>query len=115
MHEMGIALQIVEIAKSAIPSQLEGTPIEAVNLKVGKLTAIVPESLRFCWDVVIKDTPLAGSRLEIEEIPIVARCKSCGHEFTIEGPAFTCVQCEGGDLDIISGRELTVTSLEVAE
>ena len=47
MHEMGIALQIVEIATASVPSELAGVRIERVNLKIGKLAAVVPESLRF--------------------------------------------------------------------
>jgi hydrogenase nickel incorporation protein HypA/HybF len=115
MHEMGIALQIIEIAKSAIPEALAGTPVEAVNLRVGKLTAIVPESLRFCFEIVSRDTPLEGAKLVVEEIPVVALCKGCGHSFTIDGPSFVCEKCQSGDLQILSGRELTVVSLEAAE
>ncbi len=115
MHEMGIALQIAEIAQSAIPKDAGDIEIEAVNLKVGKLTAIVPESLRFCFEIVAKDTPLADATLNIEEIPIVAVCQECYAETSIENADFSCGKCGSGKLDIISGRELTVSSIEVAD
>ncbi len=115
MHEMGIALQIAEIAKSAIPETPEDIQIETVNLKVGKLTAIVPDSLRFCFEIVTKDTPLEGAKLNVEEVPIKAVCKECYAETTIEDADFSCGKCKSGKLDILSGRELTVSSIEVAD
>ncbi len=115
MHEMGIALRIVEIARSAIPKEAADRAVEAVNLKVGKLTAIVPESMRFCFSVVSRDTPLEGAKLNIEEIPVTAVCGDCLAEFTIESADFSCPKCKSPDIRILSGRELTVASIELAE
>jgi hydrogenase nickel incorporation protein HypA/HybF len=115
MHEMGIALQIVEIATDSLPEDLGHARIEKVNLKIGKLAAVVPESLRFCFEVAVKDTLLAGAKLAIEEVPVVARCKACNQEFTIDEPVFTCKTCDSGSLEILSGRELDIESIEVVE
>ena len=115
MHEMGIALQIVEIATASLPADLGEARVARVNLKVGKLAAVVPESLRFCFDVAVKDTLLAGANLAIEEIPVVARCKDCNAQWTIDEPVFICKTCESGSLDILSGRELDIESIEVVE
>jgi hydrogenase nickel incorporation protein HypA/HybF len=115
MHEMGIALQIIEIATASVPPDLQEARIEKVNLKIGKLAAVVPESLRFCFDVAVKDTALEGAQLTIEEVPVVARCKDCDTEWTINGPAFSCENCDGGSLEILSGRELDIESIEIAE
>ncbi len=115
MHEMGIALQIVDIVREAIPREMKDQAVEAVNLKVGKLTAVVPESLRFCFTVVTKDTPLEGAKLNIEELPVVAQCRACGFKSTIDTPDFSCRKCGGPDLAILSGRELTVSTIEMAE
>jgi hydrogenase nickel incorporation protein HypA/HybF len=115
MHEMGIALQIVEIASASLPADLGEARVARVNLKIGKLAAVVADSLRFCFDVAIKDTPLAGADLAIEEIPVVARCKDCNAEWTIDEPVFICKTCESGSLEILSGRELDIESIEVVE
>ena len=115
MHEMGIALQIIEIATASLPADLGAAQVTRVNLKIGKLAAVVPESLRFCFDVAVKDTPLAGANLTIEEIPVVARCKDCNAQWTIDEPVFICKTCESGTLEILSGRELDIESIEVAE
>ncbi len=115
MHEMGIALQIIEIATDSIPADLKDVRIEKVNLKIGKLAAVVPESLRFCFDVAVKETPLEGATLAIQELPVVARCQDCSAQWTINGPAFNCENCNSGSLEIISGRELDIESIEIAE
>ena len=115
MHEMGIALQIAEIATASIPADVGDVKVERINLKIGKLAAVVPDSLRFCFDVAIKDTPLDGAKLVIEELPVVARCNDCDNEWTIDQPAFTCENCNSGSLEILSGRELDIESIEIAE
>ncbi len=115
MHEMGIALQIVEIATASIPDDIENAQIERVNLKVGKLAAIVPDSLRFCFDIVAKDTPLKGAKLVIQEIDVVARCNDCQTNWTITEPAFSCKKCKSSSIEILSGRELDLDSIEIAE
>ncbi len=115
MHEMGIVMQIVEIAASSIPPEIKNPKVARINLRIGKLTAVVPQSLRFCFEIASKDTPLEGAELAIEEIPIVARCKECGHEWTITSADFTCESCHSGKVDIISGRELDIASLELAQ
>jgi hydrogenase nickel incorporation protein HypA/HybF len=115
MHEMGIALQIIDIAAASIPPDLRSARVERVNLKIGKLSAVVPESLRFCFDIASKDSPLAGSQLAIEEMPVTARCKDCDARWTIAEPVFTCTACGSGSLEILSGRELDIVSIEIAE
>lgn len=115
MHEMGIAMQIVEIATASIPDDMENAQVERVNLRVGKMAAVASESLRFCFEIVSKDTPLAGAELTIEEIPVTARCRKCNLEWTVTGLVFICKKCKSGSVDIISGQELDITSIEVAD
>ena len=115
MHEMGIAMQIVDIATEALPDDIPNVSVEKVNLKIGKLAAVIPSSLRFCYEIITRETPLQGSVLEIEEIPVVARCRTCLFEWTVHKPDFICTQCQSGTVDIITGRELDIVSIEVAE
>ncbi len=115
MHEMGIALQIIEIATASIPPDAGDVRVEKVNLKIGKLAAVVSDSLRFCFEIAVKDTPLDGAELHIEELPVVARCKDCDTQWTINGPVFTCENCSSGSLEILSGRELDIESIEISQ
>jgi hydrogenase nickel incorporation protein HypA/HybF len=115
MHEMGIALEIIDIVKSSIPGDMTDARVCSVNLKIGELSAVVTDSLRFCFDIAAKNTPVDGARLVIETVPVVARCRKCRHEWTIKGPAFSCEKCGSGDIDLLSGRELDIQSIEIAD
>lgn len=115
MHEMGIAMEIVDIATASIPEDMQDARVKRVNLQVGKLSAIVTESLRFCFDLVVKETPLEGAELAVEEMPVVARCKECQTQWTVSEPVFTCKNCGSGNIDILSGRELDIKSIEIEE
>lgn len=115
MHEMGIALEIAKIAQESVPDNLKNARVQIVNLKIGKLAAVVPESLKFCFEVAAKDTPLEGAELHIEEIPVTARCKECGASWTAEQPNFICEKCESGAVELLTGRELDIVSIEVEE
>ena len=115
MHEMGIAMQVIEIATASIPEHLKNSRVQGVYLKIGKLSSVVPDSLRFCFDIVSKDSAIAGATLYIEEIPVKARCKSCENHWTIDGPAFSCPRCGSGKIELISGQELDISSIELED
>ena len=115
MHEMGVAMQIIEIAAASIPEDMHYARVERINIKVGKLSAIVTDSLRFCFEIAAKETQLEGAELAIEEIPVVARCNDCRHEWTIENPVFKCEKCNSGEIELLSGRELDIDSIEMVD
>jgi hydrogenase nickel incorporation protein HypA/HybF len=115
MHEMGIVMQIIETATSSIPAGIESESVEKVNLKVGRLSCVMPENLRFCFKAAIEGTPLAGAELNIEEIPVTARCNACNYEWTINEPAFVCKKCNAKKIEVISGRELEIVSIDIAD
>ena len=115
MHEMGIAMEIIDIAEASIPAGMEAVQVERINLRIGKLSAIVPESLTFCFGVAIKETRLEGATLNIEQVPVVARCKDCDNRWTIDEPAFACPKCNSGSIELISGKELDIVSIEIMD
>ena len=115
MHEMAIAAQIVEIAIASIPADLKNAQVERVNLKIGKLAAVVPDSLQFCFQIAVQDSPLRDADLNIEEIPLRVRCMDCNTEWTAHEPVFVCRKCNSGSIEMLSGRELDIISIEVVE
>lgn len=115
MHEMGIAEQLVKIALDSIPKEIVNPQVEKLNLKIGKLSAIVEHSLTFCFEIISKDTPLENARLDIEFVPVTVRCRSCNNKWEVTGPEFGCPHCENGDVEMLTGREIEITSLELAE
>ncbi|WP_332308506.1 hydrogenase maturation nickel metallochaperone HypA [Desulfocicer vacuolatum] len=112
---MGIAQQMISIALEAIPKDLPDPRVEQMNLRVGRLAAVVEDSLRFCFEIISKDTCLEGAKLVIETVPVKARCRRCHHEWEVEDVVFTCPSCERGEIEVLSGRELEVASLELAD
>ena len=112
---MGIAQQLVTIALDAIPDDIENPRVEKLNLRIGKLAAVVEHSLSFCLAVISRDTPLDGAELIIDEVPVCLRCERCNHEWQTEIPAFGCPACKNGQVTMISGREIEITSIELAD
>ena len=115
MHEMGIAQQLAQIAIDSIPEDIENPKIERLNLKIGRLASVVEHSLTFCFEIIAKDTPLEGAELVIDVVPVMVRCKSCGNSWEVQGPIFKCPHCEDGEVEMLTGREIEITSLELAE
>jgi hydrogenase nickel incorporation protein HypA/HybF len=112
---MGIAAEIVRIAVDSIPREMDGSRVVRVHLKVGKLAAVVPESLRFCFEIVARETAAEGADLEIQEMAVVAQCDGCDHRWEIENTVFSCPLCGSGAIEMLSGRELDIDSIELEE
>ncbi len=115
MHEMGVAEEIVKIALASIPEDIQEPRVQRVSLRVGRLAAVVKESLTFCFKIISEGTPLESAELEIEDIPVMVVCKECYHEWEVTGPVFQCPKCQKGEVKILTGRELEISSLELAE
>lgn len=115
MHEMGIILEVLDIVQASLPAGTLNADVRAIRLKVGKLSAAVPASLRFCFDVAAKEVGMDQAELLVEEVPVQARCKDCTHAWTIETPAFICPACNSARIELLSGRELDIDSIEIAE
>ena len=111
MHELSLSSAIVNtVAKHAA-----GRRVTVVNLRVGRLRQVVPDTLEFYFEFVARDSVCEGARLEQELIPARLRCRSCKHEWAIEIPAFRCPACAGSDVAIASGDEFEVESIQVEE
>jgi len=112
---MGIAQQLAQIALDSIPENIANPKVEILNLKIGRLASVVEHSLTFCFEIISKDTPLENAILNIDFIPVTVHCKSCDHKWEVTGPVFKCPFCEDGDVELITGREIEITSLELAD
>ena len=112
MHELSLAQNVLEIVQQYLPAD-NAHAVRCVRMKVGELSGVVIDSLDFCFNALASGTPLQGVRLEIEQIPLRARCRKCSNVFRIENTLFRCVACGSTDLEILSGRELQVTEIEL--
>ncbi len=111
MHEMGIAQSIMEIVEQEM-FRHGATKLSTIRLVVGEFTAVVPHSLTFCFEVITKDTPFEGVKLEMEHVPLTGRCTACDEEFTIKEYRFVCPKCGSQEIETIAGKELFVKEIE---
>jgi len=114
MHEISIAQGIVDIVEQEL-ARHGVKELKAVNIAVGKLAGVVPEQLAFCFDLITADTSMNGVSLNIREVPMGYVCGSCGEEFTSEEVAFACPRCGRQNPGMITGMELNIESIEVAD
>ncbi len=108
MHELGITQNIVAI----VSEHAKGQKVSRVLLEIGKLSAIMPDAIQFCFDICSQGTVLEGSTLEILEIPGLAKCRHCGAEIALDKPFGIC-QCGSVQLDLINGEELKIKEIEI--
>ena len=111
MHELSIAEAVFEIASR----HAAGRRVAVVELQVGHLRQVVPSALHFAFELVAADSPLAGARLEIEDVPVRGICRGCGAEGALPELPLACGRCGGLDVDVTQGEELLVAALELEE
>ena len=115
MHELSIAASIVE-AVSESASAYPGARVKEVRLRVGALASVVEDSLQFCWELATEGTPLKGSALVINKLPVIVHCEACRVDAEVEGvQSFRCPRCGEPAADLRQGRELEIESIELEE
>ena len=114
MHEFSICQSIVTTVldeyEKISPAPLK---IEKVGIVAGRLHQIIPDSLTFAWEILTKETPAEGSRLEITFQKVECSCNKCGQTGEIEYPVFICRYCGSGDVEVTKGKELLIENMEV--
>jgi hydrogenase nickel incorporation protein HypA/HybF len=108
MHELAVTRNIVAI----VAEQAQGRRVRRVRLEIGKLSGVMADAVRFCFDAVAQGTVLEGARLEIDEPSGRARCRACGDVFE-QDTIFTPCTCAARDYEPLGGEELTVLECEV--
>jgi hydrogenase nickel incorporation protein HypA/HybF len=86
-----------------------------VHLRLGKLTAVVPDYLAFSFRAAVEGTPLAGVEVAWEDVPVRGLCLACGETSEFSAVGFLCLTCGSPRVQITAGRELLIDSLEVDE
>ena len=112
MHEMSIAQSVVDIIQEEV-SRRGVRQLRAINLIMGRLSAVVPSHLALCFEIITKNTLLEGTTLNIREVPLGYQCPDCGKGFSVAEIQFTCPDCGESNLKLTAGRELAVESIEV--
>ncbi len=115
MHELGITRNLVAI----VSEQARGKRVLRVWLEIGERSALMPDAVRFCFDVVAQGTVLEGAKLDILPVAAGLQCEECGVYVAADlakgvGLAtLACAQCRSPRLRQRSGEELNIKAMEV--
>jgi hydrogenase nickel incorporation protein HypA/HybF len=113
MHELSIAVSMIDIAREEAAARGDGRVI-ALHLRLGPLSGVVKDALLFSYEVAAAGTELEMSRLVIEEVPVTVFCQSCNQQRTIETIQLLCCSvCGELTPEVISGRELQIVAMEI--
>ncbi len=113
MHELSIAMSIVAAVQEE-SENINGNEIQAVHVRVGALSGVVPDALVFSYNLATADTALEGSRLVIDPVPVTIFCPHCDAERPVVSvQQMCCAICGTPSAAVLQGRELIVTALEI--
>lgn len=111
MHELGLALEIAELAVE----RAGDARVVRVVVEVGALTAVLPDALAFAWQAIVEaDAALARATLEIVTVAGRGRCRACARELELSAPFGRC-GCGTTDLELVAGDQLRIRELEVSD
>ena len=114
MHELSIAMSLVEIAQEEAVRR--GAEVSSVHIRVGRLSGVVREALLSSYEMACFETPLQGSQLIIEDVPIVVFCSRCRkNRDVISDQWFVCPECGSPTPEVLQGKELEMVALEIRE
>ena len=115
MHELSIVSSVVDTVIESLTAY-PGARVKEVRLRIGALSAVIEDSLQFCYGIATEDTPLAGSALVVKTVPVVGHCETCSTDVEIASlQSFRCPRCGSPVSDIREGRELEIESIEIEE
>jgi hydrogenase nickel incorporation protein HypA/HybF len=113
MHELSIAISMIDQIVEESASR-GGLDVEVVHMRLGVFAGVDKNALLFAYSLACEGTPLEGSRLVIETIPLLVYCPVCRVERTPPSVyQICCPECLTPTPEILTGREMEVASLEV--
>lgn len=116
MHELSVALRIVEALDEELAGEPDDLKISTVALQVGTLTGLVPEALDFSWGMASEGSRLQGSKLEIQIVDAAGYCQGCKQEQPLTNlQSMRCPVCRDPIAQITGGNEMEILTVEVAD
>jgi len=113
MHELSIAMNIIDLVQEEA-ERLGNRRVSAIHLKLGQFSGIVKEALLNSYELACEQTPLHGARLVIEDVPIAIHCATCGARRPVHSAQLLCcAECGTPAYELIEGKEIEVTALEL--
>jgi hydrogenase nickel incorporation protein HypA/HybF len=114
MHELSIALSILDLV--AEQAERLNARVVSVRMKVGEMSGVVPGALASAYELAREASATPEARLVIEEVPVVVHCPKCARERRpVSIQLLQCSVCHAPTPEVVRGRELEVTALEVVD
>jgi hydrogenase nickel incorporation protein HypA/HybF len=111
VHELSLSSAIVE----TVERHAAGRRVTSVCMTVGALRQVVPDSLTFYFEIVSRGTVCEGAELELTIVPGHLACRACEHEWDLQFPDFRCPRCLEGNVEVQTGNEFEVESINVEQ
>jgi hydrogenase nickel incorporation protein HypA/HybF len=114
MHELSLAMSILEIVETEIEQRAGGTPkgrVPSLTVRVGALSGVEPEALSFAWEVAREQGPFRDAALVIELVAAKAACDRCGAGFLLAEGSGECAVCGPVGFRVVEGHEVEVTRI----
>ncbi len=115
MHELSIAQSLIETV-TEIAVQENSARVKSIHLRVGELSCLVEEALRFSFELVARETVAEGARLTVEKVPARVWCDRCRRESEVKSlQRFCCAFCQTPTGKLRGGREIEIVQMEVED
>ncbi len=112
MHEASIVESLIALVRENLP---DGRQVLRVDVKVGLLSGVSPDAMRFYFELLRTDTLGDQAQLEVTLVPLQAHCGECGKDHSLTEAAWLCPSCGGRSLRFQNGDELILSSFEVRD
>ena len=111
MHEFSVTKSLVDLCQQEAEKN-NMKRIRRITIKLGKFTGFSPDSIQFYFDYLKPDTCLEDANLNFKEVPIIIKCNHCKKQSKIDEPIMICPECGHPEIELLSGREFFVESIE---
>lgn len=112
MHELSVTESLLNTAYD-YASKNDSSKVTILNIKIGKLSGIIGDSVQFYWDIISENTICAGSKLKFTHVSAKFECQKCGNNYELENELIPCPACGSMDLKTIQGDEFLLESIEI--
>jgi hydrogenase nickel incorporation protein HypA/HybF len=112
MHELSLATSLVEQI-AAIMDKEGATNLYSITVSMGKFSGVEKEPFEFAFPIAAEGTPAEKAQLIIEQTGMKVKCNDCGKQTVHDIPLVKCGKCGSLNVEIISGKEFRIKSMEV--
>ncbi len=112
MHEQSIVEPLLALVLEKA-GEAKASKVRRIYLVVGELSGVEEYAVEFYFSFLGRDTIAADADLFFQRVPALLKCRNCGTEFMFVNRKLNCPECNEKKVDIISGRELYLDSIEV--